>query len=71
LRRRRPAKEFFRIGGMAGEYQRKNSGFHGNKTCARRILKTEGAKKGHDFIRVKMMGKGKCRSVSEEDHVVR
>lgn len=56
---------------MAGEYQRKNSGFHGNKTCARRILKTEGAKKGHDFIRVKMMGKGKCRSVSEKDHVVR
>lgn len=56
---------------MRGEYQRKNSGFHGNKTCARRVLKMEGAKKGHDFIRVNMMTKGKCRRVSEKDHVVR
>jgi hypothetical protein len=56
---------------MRGECQRKNSGFHGNKTCARRILKTKGAKKGHDFVTVKMMRKGKCRSVSEKYHVVR
>jgi hypothetical protein len=56
---------------MGGEYQRKNSGFHGNKTCARRILKMEGVKKGDDFIRVKMMRKGKCSNVSEKDHVVR
>jgi hypothetical protein len=56
---------------MRGKYQRKDSGFHGNKTCARRVLKTGGEKKVHDFIRVKMMRKGKCRSVSEKDHVVR
>jgi hypothetical protein len=56
---------------MRGEYQRKSSGFRGNKTCARRILKTGGAKKGHDFMRVKMMRKGKSITVSEKDHVVR
>jgi len=56
---------------MRGEYQRKNSEFHGNKMCARRLLKTGGAKKGRDFIRVKMMRKGKSRTVSGKDHVVR
>jgi hypothetical protein len=56
---------------MREKYQRKNSGFYGNKTCTRRVPKTDGTKKVHDFIRVKMMRKGKCRSVSETDHVVR
>jgi len=56
---------------MRGEYQRKNSGFYENKTFAKRVLKTDGAKKVHDFIRVKMVRKGECRIVSEKDHVVR
>lgn len=42
---------------MGGKYQRRHSGFHGNKMCAGRIPRGKGVRKARGFIREKMMRK--------------